>query len=183
MAGRSTWDSLEKQAADAEPVPFSLMTDRITNPQIECAITRTTPATHEVIQRQILAVRPCIPVRSRGWGRATARRSRTRSSSSATVKATRFSWSRKAWTTTRSIRTESPHRLPEEVQLEMLKTIPGLERAVMLQPGYAIEYDHIDPRELAPTLETRRVAGLFWLGRSMAPPVMRKPRRKVCWRG
>jgi tRNA uridine 5-carboxymethylaminomethyl modification enzyme len=54
--------------------------------------------------------------------------------------------------------------LPEEVQLELVASVPGLERARIIRPGYAIEYDHVDPRELAPTLETRRIAGLFLAG-------------------
>src|SRR5207245_10578248 len=54
--------------------------------------------------------------------------------------------------------------LPEEVQLALVAPIPGLQRARVTRPGYAIEYDHVDPRELAPTLETRRVAGLFLAG-------------------
>ena len=69
--------------------------------------------------------------------------------------------------------------LPEEVQLAILATIPGLERAKMVRPGYAIEYDHVDPRELEPTLQTKRLPGCSWPGRSTAPPAMKRPRRRA----
>ena len=68
--------------------------------------------------------------------------------------------------------------LPEEVQLAILATIPGLERVRMVRPGYAIEYDHVDPRELDPTLQTKRLPGCSWPARSTAPPAMKRLRRR-----
>ena len=157
------WSAVEMQPGDDPPEPFSVMTDRITTPQIECGITRTTPATHAVIRANVHR----SPMYS-GQISSTG----PRYCPSIEDKIVRFGdrdghqifLEPEGLDDTTVYPNGISTSLPEEVQLAILATIPGLGRVRMVRPGYAIEYDHVDPRELDPTLQTRRLRGLFLAG-------------------
>src|SRR6516165_1431348 len=157
------WASVDMQPGDDPPEPFSVMTKRIATPQIQCGITRTTAATHEVIRANVHR----SPMYS-GQIKSTG----PRYCPSVEDKIVRFGDrdGHQIFLEPEGIddTTVYPNgistSLPEEVQLGIIASIPGLEKARMIRPGYAIEYDHVDPRELDPTLQTKRLAGLFLAG-------------------
>lgn len=157
------WQSLDEQHGDTPPVPFSYLTDRITTPQIPCGITETTTATHDIIRANIHRA----PMYS-GQIESTG----PRYCPSIEDKVVRFADRDRHQIFLEPEGLDDPTvypngistSLPKEVQLEILKTIPGLEKAEMFRPGYAIEYDFVDPRQLTPALETRQVPGLFLAG-------------------
>ncbi|MDP2411653.1 MAG: tRNA uridine-5-carboxymethylaminomethyl(34) synthesis enzyme MnmG [Pseudolabrys sp.] len=157
------WSSLEMQDGDDPPEPFSLLTERITNPQIRCGITRTVPATHAIIRDNVhrspmysgqIASRgprycPSIEDKIVKFGERDGHQIflEPEGLDDSTVYPNGISTS-----------------LPEEVQHALVATIPGLENAKFVRPGYAIEYDYVDPRELDPTLQTKRLRGLYLAG-------------------
>jgi tRNA uridine 5-carboxymethylaminomethyl modification enzyme len=157
------WMRLEMQPGDDPPEPFSALTSQITSPQVECGITRTVADTHRIIRDNVH--------RSPMYSGQIASRG-PRYCPSIEDKIVRFGERDGHQIFLEPEGLDDPTvypngistSLPEDVQRAVVGSIPGLEHAVIIRPGYAIEYDHVDPRELEPTLQTRRVRGLFLAG-------------------
>ena len=163
VASSIAWDKLEMQEADADPVPFSFLTDKITTPQIACGITYTTEATHQIIADRILES-AVYGGRATGVG--------PRYCPSIEDKVVRFAdrTSHQIFLEPEGLDDDTVYpngistSVSEETQDLFLRTIPGLENVEVRRYGYAIEYDYVDPRELSPALEVKRLAGLYLAG-------------------
>ncbi|MGC8532878.1 MAG: tRNA uridine-5-carboxymethylaminomethyl(34) synthesis enzyme MnmG [Acidiphilium sp.] len=157
------WDELPADHGDAEPTPFSLLTERITNPQIACRISETTGATHDII-RDNLHQSAVYGGQIEGVG--------PRYCPSIEDKIVRFADKSRHQVFLEPEGLDSdivyPNgistSLPEAIQQAFIQTMPGLARAKILQPGYAVEYDYIDPRALRHSLELKQIPGLFLAG-------------------
>jgi tRNA uridine 5-carboxymethylaminomethyl modification enzyme len=157
------WSGLEAQHGDNPPPPFSFLTRRITTPQIPCHITATTPQTHDIIRANLHRA----PMYS-GQISSTG----PRYCPSIEDKVVRFAERARhqIFLEPEGLDDDTVYpngistSLPREVQHDLVATIPGLEHARVIRPGYAIEYDYVDPRELYATLETKRCRGLFLAG-------------------
>ena len=153
----------EPQPGDMPPRPFSFDTEEITGPQVSCYITGTNPRTHEII-RSGLDRSPLYSGVIEGVG--------PRYCPSIEDKVVRFPEKEyhqvflepEGLDTSEMYPNGLPTSLPPDVQLAFLRTIPGLEQVEIMRPGYAIEYDFIDPIQLKPSLETKVVEGLFHAG-------------------
>jgi len=157
------WAGLQKQPGDIPPSPFSFLTDKITTPQVDCHITTTTPKVHDIIRANLHRA-PLYTGQIAGTG--------PRYCPSIEDKVVRFAGKTghqiflepealdSDWIYPNGISTS----LPEDVQIALVRAIPGLERVEFFRPGYAIEYDYVDPRELLPSLQVRANPGLFLAG-------------------
>jgi tRNA uridine 5-carboxymethylaminomethyl modification enzyme len=157
------WVSLEKQYGDEEPTPFSFLTTRITNPQVACGVTYTNAETHKLIEQSLS--------KSAVYSGAISGRG-PRYCPSIEDKVVRFAdkTAHQIFLEPEGLDDDTVYpngistSLPEDVQEHFIRTIAGLENVVIKRHAYAIEYDYVDPRELMPTLETKRIKGLYLAG-------------------
>ena len=157
------WKDIEMQSADETPVPFSYLTSKIHVPQIKCGITRTNEKTHKIIENNLKN----SPVFS-----GSINSSGPRYCPSIEDKINRFrdKTSHQIFLEPEGLTSDVIYpngistSLPKKIQEKFIRTIPGLEKAKILQYGYAVEYDYIDPRQLKYTLETKKIQNLFFAG-------------------
>jgi tRNA uridine 5-carboxymethylaminomethyl modification enzyme len=157
------WNILEEQKGDNPPTPFSCLTSKILVPQVSCYITKTNIETHKIIEKNInLSAMYSGNISSKG----------PRYCPSIEDKITRFAHkeSHQIFLEPEGLEESTIYpnglstSLPEDVQLAMIKSINGLENAEIVKYGYAIEYDYVDPTELYPTLECKKIKNLFLAG-------------------
>jgi tRNA uridine 5-carboxymethylaminomethyl modification enzyme len=157
------FETLERQKGDPEPEPFSFLTKAICTPQVDCFITQTTQEGHRIVEENLGA----SPVYS---GAISGRGPRYCPSIEDKIVKFKERQAHQIFLEPEGLDDETIYpngistSLPEEIQKRFLRTIPGLSKVIMLRPGYAIEYDFIDPRSLDPTLETKQIRGLFLAG-------------------
>ena len=157
------WKILEEQKGDEPPVPFSFLTDKITTPQISCFMTATTQATHQIIANNI-SRSPLYSGQITGTG--------PRYCPSIEDKIHRFKEknAHQVFLEPEGLDDDTVYpngistSLPEDVQAAFIHSMPGLEQVRIIRPGYAIEYDYVDPRELKHTLELKKLPGLYLAG-------------------
>ncbi len=157
------WSELEQQKGDAIPTPFSYLTERVEVPQISCYITHTNEQTHEIIAAN-LTRSPMYSGQIKSTGPRYCPSIEDKISRFADKNRHQIFLEPEGLDDSTVYPNGISTSLPEEVQAEFIHTIAGLENAKILKPGYAIEYDYVDPRELLPTLETKKIGGLYLAG-------------------
>ena len=157
------WSILEEQKGDEPPVPFSFLTEKITTRQISCYITSTTARTHEIIANNILR----SPLYS---GQITGTGPRYCPSIEDKIHRFKEKSAHQVFLEPEGLDDDTVYpngistSLPEDVQEAFIHSMPGLEKVRIIRPGYAIEYDYVDPRELSHSLEVKRLPNLYLAG-------------------